>query len=56
MCYGGLPFLCFLVNVRVVYESYDDLRNHSGLRDSIDYAKVFKKFEKLHFAPVRVVC
>ena len=42
MCYGGLPFLCFLVNVRVVYGSFDGLRNHCGLRDCIDYAKILK--------------
>ena len=39
--YLSYAFLCFSVNARVVYESYDGLRNHCGLRDCIDYAKIF---------------
>ena len=43
MCYEGLPFVWFLVYVRVAYGSLDGLRNYCGLRDCIDYAKFFKK-------------
>ena len=41
MYYGGLPFFCCLLYMRLVYGSLDGLRNHCGLRDCIDYAKFF---------------
>ena len=36
-----LNFLMLSGEREVVYGSFDGLRNHCGLRDCIDYAKIF---------------